>query len=265
MPEKHHYRGRLSETSLAEMLATVDRFRVAGVVTARHGEVRKDVYLRDGYVVHATSTDRRDSLGEYLLRSGRLSEDALRDLSRKMRASQRRLGVLLIERRLLSPAEVYESIQAHVEEIVWSLFNWRQGEVSFAVGEDEWEEVVRIQLPMRLVILEGIRRAPDARPLLSRLGKRDTVLEPCFRWEDLIESGLNADETGLLLRVDARKTLYQLCSDGPLTPANNAKLLYAFQVLDLVRRRPPKSDARPERSGPVKIKLDTSGDAYSSG
>ena len=96
--------------------------------------------------------------------------------------------------------------------------------------------MIQIQLPLRRVILEGIRRAPEARPLVSRLGRKETVFEPSFRWEQLIELALAAEEYQLLRAVDGHKTLYDLCSIGPLSAADNAKLLYAFLVLHLVRR-----------------------------
>ena len=106
------------------------------------------------------------------------------------------------------------------------------------------------------MIARGIRRAPQARPLVSRLGRKDTVFETRFGWEDLIEIGLDGDEFKLLELVDGKRTLYDLCAEGPLAPAENAKLLYAFQVLQLVRRA-----AAVERTGPVKVQLRTGGDA----
>jgi Domain of unknown function (DUF4388) len=256
----YSYRGRLSETTLPEMLSTIHRFRVPGVIQASHRNVTKRIFVREGYVIHASSDDRSDSLGDYLLRSGRLTEMVFEEISRLRRASDQRFGVLLVEREVMSPAEVQAAIRDHVEAIVWSLFYWQQGEVTFSIGEFQEREAVQIQVPLRQVILRGIRRAPDAKPLVGRLGRRETVLEPGFRWEDLVEIGLDRNEYKMLMLVDARRTLYELCSLGPLAPAENAKLLYAFQVLHLVRRR----TGAEERSGPVKIRLGASGDARTS-
>jgi hypothetical protein len=239
------------------MLSAIHRFRVPGVIRAAHRGVAKRIYLRDGYVIHAASEDRADSLGDYLLRVGRLSEELFEDLSRQRRASDQRFGVILVEREVMSPAEVHSAIRDQVEAIVWSLFYWQQGEVTFEIGEFQERETVQIQVPLRQVILRGIRQAPDAKPLVGRLGRKETVLEPSFRWEDLVEIGLDREEYKMLMMVDARRSLYQLCAMGPLAPAENAKLLYAFQVLHLVRRR----TGTEERPGPVKIRLGAAGDA----
>ena len=256
MTFKFKYRGNLADATLPEMLHTIDRFRVPGVIEVRRGGTIKRVYIRDGYIIHASSTDREDSLGAYLMRAGIVPKEALESVARLRQSSNKRLGVLLIERGVLAPDEVYESIRKQIEAIVWSLFYWQDGEVTFGVGALEEEEMVQIQLPIKRVIVQGIKSAPDAKPLVSRLGSKDTVLEPHFEVEDLVETGLDQDDYDLLRRVDGSRTLYRLCGEATRPPAEAAKLLYAFLVLKLVRRREvPKTG-----SGPLKIKLGTSGD-----
>jgi hypothetical protein len=242
------------------MLQTIDRFRVAGVIEAKNGQAVKRVFLRDGYVIHASSTDLADSLGEHLVRDGKLSAAEHRRIAEVRAKGQRRFGVLLLEQRLLTPADVNEAIRKHIEEIVWSLFYWQRGEVSFSVGEVKDEGMVQIQLPLRRVILEGIKRAPEAKPLVNRLGRKDTVFEPSFRWEQLIELALDDSEYRLLTAVDGQKTLYDLCSVESLSAANNAKLLYAFLVLQLVRRVGASTEPS---TGRVKVQLETAGDDFS--
>ncbi len=257
MTKKYQYRGNLAKTTLPEMLYSINRFRVPGVVEASHQNVVKRVYIRDGYVFHASSSDRNDSLGVYLRRTGRLTLEQFERIARARRAATKRFGVLLVEERLLSPSEVYAAIREQIEDIVWSLFYWQEGEVAYSVGEFREDDMVQIELPLRQVIFEGIRRAPDAKLLLNRLGTRDTLLQPCFRTEELIEVGLGEAEYGLLTQVDGRTSLYELCSSGPRTPSDNARLLYAFWVLHLVRNVQQTRTG----SGPVKIQLRTSGDA----
>ncbi len=257
MNNRFQYRGNLAETTLPEMLYSIDRFRVPGVIWASQQQVVKRVFIRDGYVVHATSTDRNDSLGVYLRRTGRLSLEQFERLTRAREATTKRFGVLLVEERLLAPREVYAAIREQIEGIVWSLFYWNQGEVTYGPGETREEDMVQIQLSLREVIFEGIKRAPDAKMLLSRLGGRDTLLEPCYRAEELIEVGLDEAEYAFLALVDGKSTLYELCSSGPQSPAENAKLLYAFTVLHLVR----KVGLDRAAGGPVRIRLETSGDS----
>lgn len=219
------------------MLYTVDRFQVPGILEAKREDVVKQVFIREGNVVHASSSDRNDSLGAYLQRHGKISAEQFTETMRERSAAKKRYGELLIELGLISPVEIFEAIGKQVESIVWSLFYWPEGEVRFRIGSFQTPGGVRIQLPVHQVILQGIKRAPNAKALVARLGKKETVFEPSFATEELIQAGLDADEYRLLHLIDGRRSLYEVCTEGPLTPAENAKLVYAFYVLRMVRRQ----------------------------
>jgi hypothetical protein len=272
------YRGDLAQTALPEILHTIDRFQVPGVIEAQRAGTTKRVFIKEGNVVHATSSNREDSLGRYLEVSGVLSAEDYAATMRERERSNKRYGVLLMEQNLLSPSEVYRAIRKQIEAIVWSLFYWQDGSVSFKIGDFRETDLVRIQLPMRQVILHGIKRAPSAKTLVARLGRKETVLEPCYRIEELIELAIDAAEFRLLKLVDGRRTLYEICTQGPHSAAENGKVLYAFQVLQLIRRVKAASDQGSDRdakrdsqealkkevgsSGAIKIRFKTQGDKY---
>ncbi len=251
-PRRYQYRGELGQTSLPEMLYTVYLHRVPGVVECHHAGLLKRVFLRDGAVVHAASTDRQDSLGSYLRASGRITAEQY-TLTDEIRSTSpdKRHGELLIEHGVLSPAQLYEAIQEQMRSVMWSLFAWEEGEVAFSIGDFEEADMVRIYLPMRQVILQGVKRAPDAKAMVARLGRKETVFEPIWRTEDLIEVAMEEPELGLLRLVDGRRTLYDVCTSGPYSPAENARIIYALHVLRLIRRRVA------ERPGVVKLRLRT--------
>ncbi|HXU45732.1 MAG TPA: DUF4388 domain-containing protein [Thermoanaerobaculia bacterium] len=253
------YRGDLTEVALPEILFTIDRFQVPGVMEATRGETVKRVFVREGNVVHATSSDLVDSLGHYLERNGLLGQDDVERAMAERERAQKRLGVLLIEMGLLSPAQVYDAIRKQTEGVVWSLFDWPDGRVTFKIGGFRQPEAVRIQLPMRQVILHGIESSPNAKSLVARLGRKETVFERCDRTEDLIETALDGDQMRLLELVDGRRSLFDVCTQGPRGVAENGKLLYAFQVLQLIRRyeapaSPPPLD---ESTGAIRIRFKT--------
>ncbi len=264
------YRGDLAQTALPEILFTIDRFQVPGVIEASRDGVVKRVFIKEGNVVHASSSDREDSLGSYLERSGTLTPEVVVETMRERERSNQRYGVLLIDRGILSPGEVYRAIRKQIEAIVWSLFYWQDGSVSYSIGDFREADAVRIQLPMRQAILQGIKRAPNAKALVARLGRKETVFEPCYRIEELIELALDAEELKLLRLVDGNRSLYDVCIQGPHGPAENGKVMYAFQVLQLVRAAVAAADfvsepakAREEGTGAIKIRFKTQGDRFS--
>lgn len=250
---RYHYRGDLANEPLPELLYAVFRYRVPGVIQASSDQVVKRIYIKDGNIVHASSSDRQESLGHYLLSNGHISRQDFLATMRARSSSDERYGALLVEQGVLSPADLYRAIRLQSAEIVWDLFTWPTGEVGFAVGEFPEPSTIEIQIPVRQAIKEGIKRIADVRPLLGRIGKRDTVLEASFQTDDLIEVALRNDEYQFLKLVDGKRTLFELCSEGPFESAANGKLLYAYYVLRFVRRRGQK-----EPSGAIRLRLSTS-------
>ena len=245
------YRGDLAETPLTEILARVSRFGVPGVLRAIRDEVSIEVYIRDGHVIHARSTDIGTSLGVYLRRVGLLSQDQFRRVMRERRRTTDRLGVLLVERGLMAPSQVHEAIKRQTEAIVWSLFSWWQGDVTFKLGAWDPVEMIGIHLPLARVIIDGIKRESDVKHLISRIGGRNTVLEAAFTIENTVELGLEAEDYALLSMIDGERTLYDLCAQGPKPGKENAKFLYAMFVLNLVVPQRGESDSA---SAPIPIR-----------
>lgn len=253
MTNRFHYHGTLEETALSEMFYTIFRHRVPGLIDISRDGITKRITINDGSVLHASSTDRGDRLGAYLYRTQKLNREDLERTMRQREVSRIKYGQILIEEGLLSPQDLYEAIRGQMESIVWSVFSWQEGEVSFRIGEFA-DPAIKIHLPMRQVILRGTKRVSDTKGLVARLGRKNTVLRPAYGIEDLIELALDADEYALLRMVDGRRNLYEICSGGPLALSENARLLYAFWVLRMIERA--GDEATGDGSGSIKIRLD---------
>lgn len=244
------------------------------MIEVKRDGVVKTIFIKEGSVLYASSTDLEDSLGSFLLRAGTLSQEAYAATMQLRRNSTQRYGVLLIEQGFLSPEDVYAAILQQTESIVWSLFGWQDGEVSFQIGDFKDAAPAQMQLPMRQVIVQGIKRTPDAKPLVARLGSKETRFEADYHTESLIEIALSEQDYQLLQMVDGRRTLLELCKEGPYPVSENAKVLYAFRVLRLIRKQEPVAEAAAEepsaepaadeRAGAIKIRLPTPGDRFKS-
>ena len=243
MGSEYQYRGDLASQPLAEVLFTIYHYRVPGVIQAVHSDVLKRIYVKDGHIVHASTTDIRESLGCYLLNHGLISRHDFRETMRLRRESSERYGVILVEEGLLSPAELYKSIRLQTAEIVWELFGWSDGQISFTVGEFNEPSSVFIQMPLRQAIKDGLRRTGSGPELLRRVGSGDTVLEPAYDVEAMIELALRPRECELLSLVDGQRTLDEICDAGPFALDVNQRLLYAYEVLKFVRQKGEDSSA----------------------
>ena len=237
MEKKFEYRGDLAVTPLPEILATIGRYRVPGALSIAAAERQRRIYVDGGLVVFATANEPEVWLGTYLIRQGVLPEEAVRSAEERLAGDGVRLGQILLRLELLDQAALELAVAEQVREILWGGFDWESGEVVFEVGARRSDETVRIDLPIADVIVAGVRRVRSVRRLIDRLGSGHGLLE---RTNGKIPADLFApEEAEFYAAVDVRTPVQLLCQKGPGTIAENARLLYAFFCLDLVRVKEP--------------------------
>jgi hypothetical protein len=146
--------------------------------------------------------------------------------------------VILVEMRAIEPKQLFVSVKEQVQEIVWSVFEWTEGTVSFQPGRDRTQEFIKLNIPTRQAVVQGVRRVADARGLVARMGKKATILAPVPD-ADFSNLTLAAEEQVQYELVDGKKALYELIQYGPLAPAENAKILYALYALKLIEVKEP--------------------------
>ncbi len=232
------YTGDLAEEPLPEILRTIHHHRVPGVVTATSGEVVKKIYLTGGNVIFATSSDLHDSLGAYLKKSAIISSGELQMSTSRIDPSHgKRHGELLVEMGVLTPDQLRQIVTEQVKAILYSVFSWEKGEVTFEAGKFRTEELIKLDVSTPQAIADGIRLLPDPKRVVSRLGPSWTIFERGEVGAGASGVSWSEGELKLLSLVDGRRSLRDLITAGPGDVSTNAKLVYAFWVLHLVTRR----------------------------
>ena len=234
---RHIFVGDLAVTPLPEMLATIHRNHVPGVLEVQLGEFSKRVFILGGDIIFASSTNRGESLGDSLLASGRLTVAQYRESALQLLGNPgKRHGQVLVELGMLTEEEMRAAVLEQVQRIVWSLFALAEGLVSFSLGEDRADEVYKLRIATPRAVLHGCKTVADAKRLVSRLGGKGTVYSHPPVPEPLAGCQLETGEEELLELVDGRRTLFELCDQGPFSAGLNARVLYAFNCLGLIKK-----------------------------
>ena len=229
------YRGDLSESTLPEMLATIHKYHVPGVMKLRQDDMVKRIYILDGDVIFASSSDRSESLGEFLLARGRITKVQLRISTDEMtRSPGMRHGRVLVQLGFLQPEELGPLVREQVQTILWSMFDWDHGTVTFEVGHFREDEVYKIKIPTPRAILSGCKRIRAGKKITSKLGGKNVVFRRLVVPDHLSGLRLEAGERQLLEMVDGKRTFIELCQAGPFGPGINARIVYALSLLGLI-------------------------------
>jgi hypothetical protein len=220
-----------------EVFAWLERTGKSGLVHFSHGEHEKSVWLHRGEVVFAASNQRVDRLGECLLRAGVLNLDQLREAERCF-TPPARFGKVLVERGFLTPRELWNGVKYQVEEIVRSLLLYRAGRVTFTEGEVQPDNVVRLALPTRRLVAEGVQRGEELRKFLKVLESERVELAAA----PSVEASLARSERALLEAVREEPRFGPLCERLGVEPeaaARSVQLLRLMGAVKLVRAQAP--------------------------
>lgn len=234
-PSASLYHSDLAQTPLPEILVTIHRYKAPGVVECRRGDVIKRVYLDKGQIIFASTNQISESLGDKLLNAGRLTREQYDASLVRVRETGKRHGLTMVEMGILTHEELFTAVHEQIEAILWTIFGWDAGAVTFVPGRDKHLEFVKVDIPVPRAVLNGVRMMPDARALVARLGTKTTLFaRTANAIEDLI---LTDDEQNLLHAVDGRRVLYELVNTPPLPPSENARILYGFFALQLIAEK----------------------------
>jgi len=238
-PREFCYVGDLSQHPLPELLFTIGQYNVPGVITFTQKHLTKQIFIRDKTIIFAASNSPDDHLGEFLFRCGKISRQNL-DKSIQLISGKtaERQGEVLIELKALQRGELEWAVRSHQQAIVWSLFNWFEGQVKFHIGNFKQGESIILDLKIPRAILDGVRNIREAKRVIGFLGNRGTVLEPEENSLLSIEAMAGDErERDILKRVDGKISLYELCASTPYGAHETAKILYGLYMLKLIRKR----------------------------
>lgn len=218
------------------ILRSLIRSRESGVITFWNGAATKRVSLVSGKIVHVTSTDPDERLGEVLLTSGRITARQYVESSKLIRPGKR-LGAILVEIRVLETDQLIPAIADQARAILFELFQWTQGQYEMTLGDVDVSEFVPLHLPFDQVLADGMRRITSWSAVWAGISSLEAVFGRTVgqeTWQMGVE--LTADEQTILDRVNGRATVEEICDTSFLTSFETCRTLWMLSVLGLIER-----------------------------
>ena len=219
--------GSLKAISIPDLLTFINMVKKTGTLTLENAGARCQVYWDRGEMIFATSVHPDFSLGAFLIRHGKITE-AQNSESGQMVEPGKRQGKVLVQMGILTPKELWWAVKNQVLDIIYSLFQWKDGSFTFEETAESYEEKIKLSVSTTNIIMEGIRRL-DEWPRIRELIPSDNLV-PLPAPEESRDRSIKfyEDELELFGFVDGRRSIRDIVYISKFSEFETLRILMAF-------------------------------------
>jgi len=226
--------GSLEEASLPDVLQLLSLGKKTGCISLTERSMEGSIYLDKGRVSHAAVVNRRDRLGDILVKSGRITQEQLTEAV-AAQTREKRISQILVESGQIDRAEIDKFVRAQVEEAVYFLFTWRTGTFTFQSKVKPENIDFLVSIDPEGMLLEGARRVDE----WSLIEKKIPSLDMVFRLEKtpLLSKDVTLSEAQkrVLPSLDGKRDVNALVDETGLVEFEVGKALYGLITAGFVK------------------------------
>jgi len=153
--------GNLRTMSLPDILQWLATGQKTGTLHVDRRSMQKRIMFREGLIATSWSNDPRESLGQFLIREGCVSEEQLFKALLRQEEKGQMLGMILIEDGLLDADKLRNVLRLKAEETIYDIFSWPEGQFEFKEGDLPREALINTEISVPHIVMEGIRRLDE--------------------------------------------------------------------------------------------------------
>jgi tetratricopeptide (TPR) repeat protein len=243
-------KGSLKEAGLADVCQLLSIGLKTGCLSVTDRSRFGQIYFDRGRITFASIINRRDRLGDLLVREGAVSHEQLAGaVDEQARGADRRLGEILLERGDIDAETLNACIRKQIEEAVYYLFTWRRGDFYFEPGRAPESGEILISVNPETLLLEGARRIDEWTVIEKKIPSLDLVFAVDRGHIEATQAPLTREQRVLLPLLDGRRSVQELAEGTGLGEFDTGKALYGLIQAGFatrVGRREADAEAEPE-------------------
>lgn len=238
--------GELRQEPYRHLLLALATREKSGVLTLRRGPLEKEIVFDSGVVVDCHSNIATESLGRFLVASGRIDESQYHDTLSVAASRGTTLEELLVERTILAEADLTRASQQNLGRKLLEPFHWSRGSWHLSFNMPRMTVVHRVRVPQ--LIVTGILKVEPLEMIENALAGSISMplgLSPSPLF-DPSELRLSEEQQRIVMRIREGATLTDL--RGPGVSEELDRFVYALLFLGLAGLR--------EHAAPAALTLD---------
>jgi hypothetical protein len=220
------------------------------VVLEQKGNTAK-VFFRQGEIIFASSNSDDRTLGEVLVRNGKITQPQLDKCAKVMSKTNKKIGTVLFEMGIITPQDLVSQATLLAKQNILALFGWRTGAYRFEENQLPAAEIVPLPLNTRELILEGVRSL-EWQEIRQTLPQSDTIVRKTRDATPLFQDSLfNQDELKVLSLVSGNQSMQQICDQSGIGDLKTLTALYLLLSLRKIEEGRGQVSFATEPTAPV--------------
>jgi tetratricopeptide (TPR) repeat protein len=230
-------KGSLKEASLPDVIQLLFLGRRTGCLALADQHNFGTIYLDEGLIVYASIVNRRDRLGDILVRNGRITPEQLQKaIETQVDDRQHKLGEILVSLGTLSRTELEDYMRLQIEEAVYYLFTWTSGTFNFEAGVRPEREDFLVRISPEALLLEGARRVDEWSLIEKKIPSFDLIFSVDQQHIAQSTPTLSAEQQRLLPLIDGTRDVRQLIDESGLVEFEVGKALFGLITAGFAHR-----------------------------
>jgi tetratricopeptide (TPR) repeat protein len=230
-------KGSLKEASLPDVIQLLFLGRRTGCLALADQHNFGTIYLDEGLIVYASIVNRRDRLGDILVRKGRITAQQLQQaIEAQVDDRQHKLGEILVGLGVLSRGELEEYMRLQIEEAVYYLFTWTSGTFNFEAGVRPEREDFLVRISPEALLLEGARRVDEWSLIEKKIPSFDLIFSVDQQHIQQSAPTLSAEQQRLLPLIDGTRDVRQVIDESGMIEFDVGKALFGLITAGFAHR-----------------------------
>lgn len=247
-------KGSLKEASLPDVLQLLALGQKTGCLAVTDRSSFGYIYFDRGDISYASIVNRRDRLGDLLVKNGLIDPEVLAGaVEAQGSRTAKRLGEILIERGAISRDQLEHYIRLQIEEAVYFLFTWTQGSFYFETDQRPEDGALLVSINPESLLLEGARRVDEWSLIEKKIHSLDVIFALTPAVEDVPADELSQEQRKILPLIDGQHTVRDIVEDSGLVEFEVGKALYGLLQAGLAQHKGKKTQKLAVAGSPVRI------------
>ena len=233
--------GDVAVISIAEVMQLLQMQRQTGALNVAKRGAEVTFFMREGSldVAMARGLDDEFLISRYFIEQGLVSREQIDEILGDTKQPPRLFGERLLDRGLVTAAQVHQALLRQSSEIVYETVRWRKGRFSFTVNVSHpVADQARLKLSPGALVMEGFRRVDEWRLIEDSFDFDDVLHKDSAAIERLSDSQLLTGlERNVLESIDGERTVREIVDEITGSSFEVCKIIYQFVNSRLVRRK----------------------------